>query len=470
METKRKRLARYLQDALILLVLGGVFYLGASWQIFATDSDPSRYQCYAVAFWQGWTGFQKLPPEQCTFLVHPDKHLIVISQDSLLHTMQQWGMPSGLIHFVAAQSPDQPYHTLPYEYPWLILLPFSLALLAPTYWYQAAFAIEMLLLIGWIYLVLLRWQSRQAALAYSLYLVVGAWAIVAARFDLIPAALTLFAVICAVHKRWNWAFAILGLATLSKFYPVTLLVPFLLALQQETQAKWYAWRKWLPMGIFVAICTLGIAVSLLLSVVGTLAPMGYFGNRPVEVESLAASILWVCSLLGRTSLRYTFTFGSLNVLSPLSWSVTLLLTVLLGVGLLYTWWLQWRGRMDLAMACLVTLLIVIITGKVFSAQYLIWVIPLAAYVGQTNRSRWMLFWALLGILTSGIYPIIYYKVSNMFLVPYIPQFYPTTAVRNCLLLGFIVSMLISRSCPCYKRYLKIRTPTANCPQKTLANP
>jgi hypothetical protein len=102
--------------------------------------------------------------------------------------------------------------------------------------------------------------------------------------------------------------------------------------------------------------------------------------------------------------------------------------------------------MDLEMACLVTLLIVIITGKVFSAQYLIWVLPLAAYVGQTNRSRWMFFWALLGILTSAIYPIIYSKAPIMLLVPYIPQFYLMTVVRNCLLLGFIVSMLISRSC------------------------
>src|SRR2546423_39121 len=85
--------------------------------------------------------------------------------------------------------------------------------------------------------------SRQASLAYSLYLVVGAWSTVAVRFDMIPAALTLFAVICAVQKRWNWAFALLALATLSKFYPLALLVPFLLALQRETQGKWHAWRK-----------------------------------------------------------------------------------------------------------------------------------------------------------------------------------------------------------------------------------
>ncbi|HWS83652.1 MAG TPA: hypothetical protein VN207_05275, partial [Ktedonobacteraceae bacterium] len=212
-----------------------------------------------------------------------------------------------------------------------------------------------------------------------------------------------------------------------------------------------------------------MTISLLLSVVGTLAPMGYFGNRPVQVESLAASILWVCSLLGKTSPKYTFTFGSLNVLGPLSWGVTLLLTVLLGVGLLYTWWLQWRGRMDLAMACLVTLLIVIITGKVFSAQFLIWVFPLAAYVGQ-SRSRWLFFWALLGVLTSEIYPIMYYKLANFFLVPYIPQFYPVTAVRNCLLLGFILFVLISRSCPSSKRYLKVGRITPSCHKKLLQIP
>ncbi len=442
-EAKQKRLVRYLQDAIVLLVLGGLLYYGASWEMSRADSDAARYQCYAVAFWQGWSGLQRLLPEQCAFITHPDKDLTVVSQDGLLHAMQQWKLPSGLIHFVAAQPPDQPYHALPYEYPWPVLLPFSLGLVVPAQWYQIAFAMWMMVLAGCIYFVLQRWYSRRAALAYALYLLVGGWATVVARFDLIPAALTLFAVLCAAHKRWNWAFALLALATLSKFYPATLLVPFLLALQQGTQGKWYAWRRWLPMGVFVGVCVLVIGVSLLLSVVGTLAPLGYFGNRPVQIESLSASILWVCSLLGKTSLTYAHTFGSLNVLSSLSSSVTFLITVLLVIGPLYTWWLQWRGRIDLAMACLLTVLIVMVTGKVFSPQYLIWVIPLAAYVGQSKR-WWLLFWTLVGLLTSWVYPYIYH-MAHILQVPYTLLFYPVTAVRNFLLLGFIVFMLVSRS-------------------------
>jgi len=302
----------------------------------------------------------------------------------------------------------------------------------------------MLVLAGGIYFVLQHWRSSRTALVYALYLLVGGWATVVERFDLVPAGLTLFAVICAVQKRWNWAFALLALATLSKFYPATLLVPFLLALQQEIQGKWYAWRRWLPMGVFVGVCVLIIGISLLLSVVGTLAPLGYFGNRPVQVESLSASILWGISLLGQTALTYVHTFASLNVLSPLSSRITFLMTMLLVAGLLYIWWLQWRGRIDLGLACLLTLLIVMVTGKVFSPQYLIWVIPLAAYMGQGNR-WWVLFWTLVGLLTSWIYPYIYHMAPHIFQVPYVPLFYPVTALRNFLLLGFVLSMLISRT-------------------------
>jgi len=428
------------KDVLVLLVVGGLLYYGAYGQMFFKASDAARYQCYAVAFWQGWARLQKLSLGQCAFLAHPDKDLPVISQNGLLHLIRQSRLPDSLIHFVAAQSPLQPYHTLPFEYPWTMLVPFSLALIVPAHWYQVAFAIEMLLLVGCIYLVLQRWQSRQAALAYCLYLVVGSSPTAVARFDLIPAALTLFAVICATHKHWNRAFALLALATVSKVYPVILLVPFLLALQRTTPGKWYTWHKWQPMALFAGICALVVAISPLLSVTGTLTPVGYFANRPVQVESLPASILW---LLEKSSLTYTFTFDSLNVLSPLSSNVVGLFTVLLGVGLLSIWWLQWRKRMDLAMACLLTLLLVMIMGKVFSPQYLLWVLPLAAYIGQMNR-WWLLFWTMIGYLTTWIYPYMYSMTSDLLQVPSLPQFYLITMTRNFLLLGFILSVLISR--------------------------
>src|SRR5260370_19768320 len=199
-EIKQKRVIRYLQDAIILLLLADLLFSGAFWQMSRIDSDASHYQCYAVAFWQGWSGFQRLPLRQCTFIVHPNERLTVISQSGLLHNMQEQGLPSGLIQFVASQSPNQAYHALPYEYPWPMLLPYSLGLVVPTYWYQIAFAIWMLLLAGCIYFVLQRWRSRRAALAYTLYLLVGGWSTVAGRLDIISAVPTLFSVVVCVEE------------------------------------------------------------------------------------------------------------------------------------------------------------------------------------------------------------------------------------------------------------------------------
>jgi hypothetical protein len=432
---------RYLQDVIVLLIWIGLLYYGSFWQMFRTDVDAAHYQCYAVAFWQGLSGLEHLPHGQCAFIVYPDKYLVDISQNGLINAIRPWNSSYSLINFITAQSSLQPYHMLPYEYPWLMLLPFSIGLVVPAHWYQIAFAIEMLVIAGCVYIVLQRWRSRRAALVYALYLLVGAWSTVASRFDIIPGALVLFAVICAKKKRWNWAFACLALATLTKFYPAILFVPFLLALQQETLGKWYVWRRWLPMGVFVCICVCVMSVSLLLNVVGTLTPLSYFSNRPVQIESLSASLLWVFSLLGRTSLTYAFTFGSINVFSPLAANISFRMIVMLFVSLVYTWWLQWRGRIDLAMACLLTLLIVMVTGKIFSVQYLIWVIPLAAYVGQNNR-WWLLFWSIVGLLTSWIYPSIYMMDPVHLNVRLL---YPVVAVRNFLLVGFILVLLISRS-------------------------
>src|SRR3954468_8865138 len=113
MEAQHKRIAEYLPDALVLLLVGRLLYGGA---MFNPGEDARIYQCYAVAFWQGKAEASQILTGRCDFFVHPDKDLTFISQDGLLHTMQQWRLPSGLIHFVTAQSADQPYHSLPDEY------------------------------------------------------------------------------------------------------------------------------------------------------------------------------------------------------------------------------------------------------------------------------------------------------------------------------------------------------------------
>jgi hypothetical protein len=360
--------------------------------------------------------------------------------------MQRHGFPQPLVQFAASQSSDVPFHSLPREYPFLNLIPFSLALLVPSYWYQVAFAFLMAVVAVIIYVVLARFKSRRAAIACALYLVTGCWGTALGRFDLVPAALTLFAVVCAVRKQWNWAFMWLAWGTLFKFYPVILLPPFLLAQQMEvhkTGAKWTAWRRWQPLGLFAVLCAVVMGISLLLSVGGTIDQVRYFGDRPVQVESLSASLIWIVSRLTHHTLVYGKTFGSLNILNvpSLASKISLLGTLLLGAGLLYTYWLQWCGKIQLAAASLFTLLIVMITGKVFSPQYLIWVAPLVAYVGETDL-KWLLSWSGIGLLTTWIYPNIYIMTPRLSDVPLLPVFFPVTTARNFLLFGFVLALLI----------------------------
>ena len=162
-----KGIRAHIPEVLMLIVLGVVLFFGAFWKYFDVhifawyNSDVSKYECYARGFWQGTSGLTLFPKEQCGFLI--------------------------------ASSSPQPFHTLPKEYPLLVLIPFSIALIAPVSLYYVAFACLMALLIGVLYFVLLYASTRGVALAFLVYLLLGCWSTVEGRFDILPSLLTFLA-------------------------------------------------------------------------------------------------------------------------------------------------------------------------------------------------------------------------------------------------------------------------------------
>jgi 4-amino-4-deoxy-L-arabinose transferase and related glycosyltransferases of PMT family len=426
-------------DLLIVIAMGFLLYHGLFGQTF---SDVPIYECYAVAFLRGFSALNTLPLWQCSFLIQPQGSFI--STAALVHWMQVSHFPAALIQFIEGQNLNFPLHSLPREYPLLAIIPFVLPLLVSSLRYEMAFAISMFLVAIVIYGLLRYFRSRWAAYACALYLVIGGWALADGRFDLVPSALTLVAIIFGVRKRWCWAFAFLALAVVCKFYPLVLLLPFLLAQQLTSDEKWTSWRRFTPLAVFAVVFMAVMAVSLCLSIEGTLAPLIYYGDRPFQIESAGASILWLCHFLGY-SLSPTTSYGSVGVISPLTFPVSLINATLLGVGLAYTGWLQWRGKIDLATSCLLMLMIVIFTGKVFSPQYLLWLIPLAAYVGEW-KSRWIVAWCLLGGLTTYIFPYLYMIfIGHLETIVSIPFFCASIAMRNLFFFYIIVSLLFSYS-------------------------
>ena len=399
-----------------------LLFLGASWQLFSVHTDAVHYACYALTFWHGGAGAGLYPPvAHCAFLP-------------------------------AATLSMPPFHALPREYPPLSLVIFSLALLAPLQYYTVVFAVLMALTAASIYWLLLRFAQRGAALAFALYIVIGAWGLAEGRFDLVPAALTLLCVIAAERKHWTAAYIALAFAFLLKIYPILFLPALFMAEQQDARRfhapqhpftlvsfpaeLWQTLRdmqrwRWKNTLIFCAISLAVAGFFALLNFQGAVvSQLSYFANRPVQIESSGSPILFLGAHFGYP-VQIVSSFGSVNVVSGLQRRVEFSLTVLLVLGYLYTLFVQWRGKLDVTQAFIAILLVFIVTGKVFSAQYLMWLIPLLAYSGAYTRF-WLIIWGLISLLTTYIYPYVYTSTLFNWQVPYQPGFIESMTARNVL--------------------------------------
>ena len=77
------------------------------------------------------------------------------------------------------------------------------------------------------------------------------------------------------------------------------------------------------------------------------------------------------------------------------------------------------------MACLC---VVLATNKIFSPQYLIWLLPVVAAVDGFDP-----LWLIICLLTTLDFPIIYQMRHPIWTVPFNPAFMPVLALRNGLL-------------------------------------
>src|SRR5712691_10541410 len=439
-ETKQPRIK--LRDRLLaregamaylpIIVVVILMFMGASWQFTWLHTDAARYQCYSLTFWLGGGAAKLLPGVQCAYLPH-----------------------SALL--------QPPFHALPLEYPPLTLLVFTPALLAPLVYYQMTFAILMALVAVFIYWLLLGYAPRGAALVFAGYMLIGTWATAEARFDLVPTALTLLCVMAAGRKRWTYAYIALAFAFLLKIYPLLFLPALFIAEQQDAQRcntpqgsvtpaslpgeVWQTLRgirrwRWKNTLIFFAILLGVTGFFALLDFQGAvLSQLSYFANRPVQVESTACPILFLATHFGVAG-HTVYTFGSINIVSALGGPVALVFDALLVLGYLYTIYLQWRGKLEITRAFIAILLIFIVTGKVFSPQYLIWLIPLLVYSGAYDRF-WLITWGLMSLLTTIIYPYLYTRTLNGLLAPYLPGFIESVAARDALLVFLTLAYLFN---------------------------
>src|SRR5258708_4932238 len=119
---------------------------------------------------------------------------------------------------------------LPPDYPPAALGLFAVGYVPPLPAFALVFAAWMLLVATAGRAVLERFVSPQAARSYSLVLLLGCAATVLSRFDIVPAVLTLVALLAMERRRWVIAAVVVAVATALKLYPAVLL-PVMLAVR-----------------------------------------------------------------------------------------------------------------------------------------------------------------------------------------------------------------------------------------------
>ena len=404
-----------------------VLIIAALVEAFFINIDVLYYQCYATVFWFGAKTSQLLQASQCRSIL-----------------------------------PFSQFHTLPLEYPPLTLAIFSPPLLAPERAYPVVFALGMALTAFCIYWLLLRYGPRGAGAVFATCLVVGCLGTAFSRFDLVPGALTLLCLVLAERKRWNLAYLALALGVLTKLFPIVLF-PLLFMAEQRDQAGFFFpdqpftlkkiptifrqtlhnihhwhWKNALEFfGVLVGVT----AFFWTLNSNGAFGSFSYLYLRPFEVESIGSVVLWLASYFG-APIQFMTAFGSLDIASPLAGVLSQGFFILLGLGYIYIIIQQWEGKMDLVQASVAALLVLIAANKVFSPQYLLWLIPLLAYSAAGNR-RLLLHWGGISVLTTLIYPIYFGIFSSVVDPSKVPGFMPAILLRNGLFVLLTVAYFLN---------------------------
>jgi Glycosyltransferase family 87 len=222
--------------------------------------------------------------------------------------------------------------------------------------------------IGWAaVIVLVSLLTRRAWPPFAVALVplaLGPFTLM--RFDAWPTALALGALLALVRGRPTLALVLLALGGLVKVWPLVLLPLFALYAPSRR-----------ALVLFAGVLTLGLAPFVALAPAGSYNALAGQLHRPLEFETIAASILFALGV----PTRIFFDSGSWNVRGSGAHALATVhglveLAALVAVCVVFA--RSRRTRADLVAAAAAAVAVVAILGKVLSPQYLLWVAPFAA--------------------------------------------------------------------------------------------
>ncbi|HEY6729453.1 MAG TPA: glycosyltransferase family 87 protein [Solirubrobacterales bacterium] len=256
--------------------------------------------------------------------------------------------------------------------------------------YGEAF-VGLMLLVDFVGLVLLARLGRRSGNDTGVWVwllgmpLLGAFAVL--RFDLIPTVIAIAALL-VIHRRPQWFGALVGLGAVIKLWPVVLLF-----------GEWDRTRLLRAVLSALAAVALVFAVSAI-AFGGATDFVSHGGDRGLQEEAVATIPWQLEEIVSGDPYPREIRFGAWEVATPTADTVATLLRWLTLIALAAAaawWWFRARAIRDgceqLADPAVsrdfvfTVVLLVVVTSPVFSTQYMVWLLGLAAVVLSAGSTR-----------------------------------------------------------------------------------
>jgi hypothetical protein len=339
-------------------------------------------------------------------------HYGPLSHDQIRDTprYQQWGR--------AVAHGAVPYRDVSIEYPPGALAPVVAPSLAARgrgsyeHWFEALMLVCGLGLVSTTALTLQRcdWVFREtvARIVPLALLPVLTGTVILSRFDLWPALLTAVGVASTVAGNPLAAGVLFGVGAATKLYPA-LYAPLMVVYFARRERR-EAVRAAVA---FVAGVAIVVVPFLVVAPHGVLRSFEGQASRPLQIESLGASLALAAHQIYGQPLGLDFSHHSQNLGGHTANALAVLQVVAQAACILALLVAFARGPATaerLVRYVAAATLAFVVLGKVLSPQYLIWIVPLVALVPATRGRLALLLVALATAITQVWFPQRYWRL------------------------------------------------------------
>jgi uncharacterized membrane protein len=311
------------------------------------------------------------------------------------------------------------YRDVTSEYPPLALVHMTLPRLLggtshahyQTWFSVISIALFLATLVTVYWIARQRWSAESRWDAAAMFIGLGGALIplVIWRFDILPAFLSSVALAAWIARRPGWSGLSLGLGTMAKIFPVFLGPVFFVAAVVE--------RRWKEAALMTAAGAITVAVVLSgpVLVAGTKAfsYILYQENRGIEIESIAGGLAAWYGAFQHTGTLVSLGFGSWQISSiqlhylaqPIAaFNVIVVVLTILAAGVSFLRDKREFGEIQagtMVKYLAATVFVLMLTNKVLSPQYLVWLLPFAALM----PGRQSLLFLAISVITVFVYPL-----------------------------------------------------------------